>query len=163
MTEHATVRAAQVVAIFFALSQIVATAIPVSLNAYPSKTMLWLLFFEFSRPLYLLPMVDPDIMQPSPWSIILFFIAILFFVLADIFSRERFMTVLVLTALLTTNIVITLIMAKGLIRGYTFLSITPIPLKIAIILALSMVLYGGIRTIISQGWRGRLAVSRRLS
>lgn len=73
------------------------------------------------------------------------------------------MTVLVLTALLTTNIVITLIMAKGLIRGYTFLSITPIPLKIAIILALSMVLYGGIRTIISQGWRGRLAVSRRLS
>lgn len=163
MTEHATVRRAQVVAIVLALSQIIATAITINLNAYPSKTISWLLFFEFSRPLYLLPMIDPDIMQPSAWSLILFFVAILFFVFADIFSRERYLTVFVLTGLLTTNVVIMLIMAKGLITGYPFLSITPVSLKIAIILVLSFFLYAGIRAIITRSWRGRLVVLRRLS
>lgn len=163
MRQQATVRTAQVVAIFFVLIQIMATAIPIGLNAYPSKTILWLLFFEFSRPFYLLPMIDHDILQPSPWSIILFFVAMLFFIFADIISRERYMTVLVLTTLLTTNVVIMLVMAKGLIRGYAYLSITPVSLKILVVLVLSLLLYAGIRAIIAQGWRGRLAVVRRLS
>lgn len=87
----------------------------------------------------------------------------LFFIFADIISRERYMTVPVLTTLLTTNVVIMLIMAKGLIEGYTYLSITPVSLKILVILVLSFLLYAGIRAIIAQGWRGRLAVVRRLS
>ncbi len=163
MRQQATVRTAQVVAIFFVLIQIMATAIPIGLNAYPSKTILWLLFFEFSRPFYLLPMIDHDILQPSPWSIIIFFVSMLFFIFADIISRERYMTVPVLTILLTTNVVIMLVMAKGLITGYTYLSITPVSLKILVILVLSFLLYAGIRAIIAQSWRGRLAVVRRLS
>ncbi len=87
----------------------------------------------------------------------------LFFIFADIISRERYMTVMVLTTLLTTNIVIMIIMAKGLITGYTYLSITPVALKVLVVLALSFLLYAGIRAIIAQGWRGRMAVVRRLS